>query len=201
MAVAGISTGIFAVLVGGTRAFGDIQHPIQSWWGQMAAMALNLFLFIGMVAIAWAFHSRKSLAEKINALLGNKLKWEKAAETLQAEVDALELATIDKKIEIEQGYRPKFEEAQECVRNSGMKVAKVLGEHHARLAGIDRDALIASAGLREATWGLRLHHQLGSKAGSSLNHAPIPDLDPGLFTPTDPKTIHPVDSNEVSPNP
>ncbi len=207
--IAALSTIGFCLLVGGTRAFSDPSHPLPSWWAEIAAMMLNGFLFICMTAITWAYQTKKATVESVNAALESKLKAEKLVDKLQAEVDALELAAVDKEISIEDHYRDQIEEAENFVRTQGLELAKKVGPHHADLANIHRQSLVVSAALKEAIWGIRLHHQLAQKQTDpklGRGNDPIPLINPMLYQllpiviPDQPNGDHSTENSSSNPN-
>lgn len=182
--VALISTIVFSLLVGGTRAFGDLTRPIASKWSELGALAINVFLLICMIASTWAFHKKKALAETINPLLENKLTQERLVLTLLKEIDALKLAKVEKDISIEADHRINLEKAKNHIRHQGLDVAKRVGSYHAVLASISRKAHIVGAALREAIWGIRIHSQLArkaSRANREIASKPETVLDPKRY--------------------
>ncbi len=161
--VALIATIAFSLVVGGTRAFGDLSQPAASKWSEIGALVVNVFLLLCMIASTWAYHTKKALAETINPLLENKLNQEKLVSTLLKEIDALRLAKVEKDISIEADHRSNLEEAKNHIRNQGLEVAKRVGSYHAVLSSIKRKSHIVSAALGEAIWGIRIHSQLSRK--------------------------------------
>jgi hypothetical protein len=206
--VALVSAIVFSVLIGGTRAYGDPTKPLSSIWSELGALAVNVFLFLCMIASTWSFQTKKTFAETINPLIDEKLKWEQSVVAIQKEIDELELSGIDKEIEIEEFSRKKVEEAENHVRNQGLEVAKRFGKYQAIIASINRQARIVGASLNEAIWGIRLHYLLATKSNGTHTSSPIPPkvaLDPMLYeTPSmEPSSKPNAESHteNLSPNP
>jgi hypothetical protein len=206
-AIALVSAIVFSLLVGGTRAYGDPTQPLATAWSELGALAVNVFLFLCMIASTWSFQTKKTLAETINPLIDEKLKYGNAVVAIQKEIDALELEGIDKEIEIEELSRKKLDEAENHVRNQGLEVAKRFGKYQAIIASINRQAHIVSASLNEAIWGIRLHYLLATKPnGTQANNPPKVTLDPMLYqvpsmeSPSEPNAESSTDNSSSNPN-
>jgi hypothetical protein len=163
-AVSAIAALAFSIFLGGTRAFGDTSHPLSSHWSEMAALTVNVFLFVMMVAFTWHHVTKREIADAINPLIESYQKHEKAAEMYQTQIDALMLSYVDAQEKIENDYQSETEKAKKHVRTQGIETAKKVGEHSKIHAAIDRQALVAEAACKEAIWSVRLFHLLSKKA-------------------------------------
>lgn len=177
-----LSAATFSILVGGTRAYADPKVQPSSIWAALAAVTINVFLFLAMLAASWAHVAKKQIASVINPLVERLMQQQAKVESLNTEIAALDLQAIDAEAQLKRQARADHDNAARIVREKAETLAKNQGIYHGLLATMQRHAHVLNASLLEVIYGTRIHAVLASKQHAATSFKdPDVDLDPKVY--------------------